>query len=96
MLVRVVKMGIEPKLKVEFIAAFTDNKEAIRNFPGCLHLELLEDKNNPSIVFTYSHWENESALESYRTSALFESVWGRVKPLFNDKPEAWSFNRTVI
>ncbi|MFN3918168.1 MAG: putative quinol monooxygenase [Flavobacteriales bacterium] len=96
MLVRVVKMGIEPKLKPLFIAAFKDNKKAIRSFPGCLHLELLEDKNNPSIVFTYSHWENEIALENYRTSPLFNSVWSKVKPLFNIKPEAWSFSRTVI
>lgn len=96
MLVRVVKMGIAPERKIKFVTVFTDNREQIRNFPGCLHLELLEDTTDASVIFTYSHWENEEALENYRKSKLFDRVWSTVKPLFSTKPEAWSFNRTVI
>lgn len=77
--------------KIElFLENFHNNKEKIRNFEGCHQLQLLRDKNNPSIFFTYSHWESEKCLEAYRNSELFESVWAKTKVLFNNKPEAWS------
>ena len=39
---------------------------------------------------TYSHWESESALNQYRDSELFKSVWAFTKTLFSDKPVAFS------
>jgi heme-degrading monooxygenase HmoA len=56
---------------------------------------LYQDKNNPSIFFTYSFWETEQDLENYRQSALFDDVWTFTKKLFNDKPEAWSVNKVI-
>lgn len=77
--------------KIElFLENFNNNKEKIRNFEGCSSLQLLRDKNNPSIFFTYSYWESEIHLEAYRDSELFKSVWAKTKVLFNNKPEAWS------
>jgi hypothetical protein len=79
---------------VENVAAFLINfeqvKYKIRNYPGCLFLELYEDKNNPSIYFTYSRWKDEKDLESYRNSELFKSVWATTKPMFRSKAQAWS------
>ena len=83
----------------ENIPAFLENfelmKNHIRNSPGNRFLELYQDKNNPSIFFTYSYWETEDDLENYRKSALFDEVWAFTKKLFNDKPEAWSVNKLV-
>jgi len=56
---------------------------------------LYQDKNNPSILFTYSYWETEADLENYRKSKLFDEVWTFTKKLFNDKPEAWSLDKLV-
>jgi hypothetical protein len=39
---------------------------------------------------TYSAWENEEALENYRVSPLFQSIWPTIKPWFSARPEAWS------
>jgi heme-degrading monooxygenase HmoA len=83
----------------ENISAFLENFELmkihIRNAPGNRFLELYQDKNNPSILFTYSYWETEADLENYRKSKLFDEVWTFTKKLFNDKPEAWSVDKLV-
>jgi len=34
-------------------------------------------------------------LEAYRQSELFKNVWSKTKPLFNDKPQAWSVDKIV-
>ena len=78
-----------------FEALFEETKETIRNFDGCQFLELYQDKKHPNVFFTYSKWEAEINLEAYRNSKFFESVWGRTKRLFQDKPEAWSVTNKV-
>ncbi len=89
-MIRIVKMTFQPDKVNEFLNNFNANKELIRNFNGVEHLELLRDKNNPNIFFTYSIWHSEQQLENYRNSDLFKSVWAKTKPLFSDKAEAWS------
>ena len=73
-----------------FLENFDANKEKIRNFPGCSHLELWQDENHKNIFLTYSIWENETALNQYRDSELFKSVWSFTKTLFAEKPIAFS------
>lgn len=93
MLVRIVKMSFDEMHIEEFLRNFHSQKESIRHFKGCQFLELYRDKHNPSIFFTYSHWETEEALELYRDSNLFTEVWSKTKPLFNQKPKAWSVDK---
>lgn len=93
MLVRIVKMTFEPSKIEEFLANFDSVKTKIRNFEGCNFLELYRDKNNDSIFFTYSYWNSETSLNTYRHSELFKSVWAKTKPLFSAKPEAWSVQK---
>ena len=76
-----------------FLENFHNSKNKIRAFEGCEFLELLRDKNNPNIFFTYSYWNSETDLEHYRQSDLFKSVWSKTKVLFNDKPQAWSVDK---
>jgi heme-degrading monooxygenase HmoA len=79
----------------KFLENFDSIKDKIRGAAGNRFLELYQDKNNPSIFFTYSYWESENDLENYRKSAFFDEVWSFTKKLFNDKPEAWSMNKVV-
>jgi len=74
----------------EFLENFEENKNKIRSFPGCKHLEIWQDEHQENIFLTYSHWENEAALNQYRDSELFKSVWAVTKPLFSEKPLAFS------
>jgi hypothetical protein len=93
MLVRIVKLSLDEKNIEEFLSNFNTQKINIRNFPGCQFLELYNDKHVKNIFFTYSYWENEQALNNYRHSDLFKGIWAITKPMFNDKPEAWSVNK---
>lgn len=90
MIIRIVKMTFETNKVADFLTIFEASKKLIRNMEGCSHLELLKDVKTPTIFFTYSHWENENDLNTYRNSELFKSVWSKTKILFAEKPEAWS------
>ena len=92
-MIRIVKMTFEASEVENFQELFEKNREKIRGFEGCNFLELYRDKNNNNIFFTYSYWEDEQALENYRTSALFKEVWSNTKKLFADRPEAWSVDK---
>ena len=93
MFVRIVKMHFKSDQVAQFLDNFHTNKEKIRNFDGCLFLELYRDKNQPEIFFTYSYWETEAHLERYRKSDLFKSVWKKTKVLFQMPAEAWSLDK---
>jgi len=90
MIIRIVRMTFQTDKVKDFIAIFEKNKEAIRNQPGCNHLELWQDKNSPNVFSTYSLWENEDYLNNYRSSETFGKVWPATKVLFAEKPVASS------
>lgn len=90
MIKRIVKMSFIPGKEEEFKSVFRDNWQLIRNFEGCRHVELLQDKETSSVFFTYSVWESEECLNAYRNSELFKRVWGATKLLFNNRAQAWS------
>lgn len=83
-------MYFKPESASAFVTIFEKHRDAIRKSPGCTHLELLQDADNPLCYATWSHWENAEALEAYRQSPLFKDVWTTVKPLFGGKPEAFT------
>ena len=96
MFIRIVKMKFKAEHCAAFEANFDRNKEKIRSFPGCRRLELLHDKNDPTIYFTYSYWDDDSDLENYRNSDLFKGVWTYTKSLFDAKAEAWSVEQRDV
>lgn len=95
MIIRIVRMHFTEAGVDEFLEIFNANKEAIRNFEGCTHLELLKDAEDETIYTTLSHWRDPACLESYRKSALFGSVWGRVKSLFAERTQAFSLVKYI-
>lgn len=95
MIIRIVRMHFEQDKVETFLEIFKGSKDRIRAFPGCLHLELLQDHKNPGIFATFSHWESEEALDAYRESELFKSTWAQTKVLFCEKPHAYSMHRLM-
>ena len=93
MLIRIVKLTFKKDTVADFKQIFNQINHKVRGFEGCSFLELYQDKENPTIFFTYSYWENETVLENYLKSVLFKKVWGNIKILFAAKPEAWSVSR---
>jgi len=92
MFTRIVKMEFKAENIPAFLSNFEKIKSKIRNFPGCLFLELYHDKQDDAVFFTYSRWEDETDLENYRHSELFKEVWATTKPMFRSKAQAWSVN----
>jgi heme-degrading monooxygenase HmoA len=74
----------------QFLQLFNSYREHIAGAPGCLHLELWRDLDDPTVFFTYSHWDHVDSLNGYRDSELFKEVWPKTKVLFGDKPQAWT------
>lgn len=90
MIIRIVKMQFHPEHTAAFQHLFSENQYRIEGFEGCLKVDLLQDIDSPTIFFTYSHWEDIEALERYRQSDVFKSIWSKTKVLFNEAPMAWS------
>lgn len=90
MLTRIVRMEFRPEETTAFHDIFDRSKSQIRQFPGCLKLELLSDAGNPAVRYTLSVWESAEALEAYRQSELFARTWAATKALFGAKPQAFS------
>lgn len=95
MLIRIVRMHFTESGVEEFLQIFNANKEAIRNFEGCSHLQLLRDAHDPNTFTTLSHWDNEACLNNYRKSELFGKVWGQVKTLFSERSIAFSLEKFI-
>lgn len=87
---RIVKMTFRPECVADFLVVFEESSPLIRQFPGCLHLELWRNRDAPNLLFTFSIWDNPDALEAYRHSDLFRTTWARTKPLFAEPASAWS------
>ncbi len=89
---RMVKMHFKAGSIDAFIDFFESKKELIASFPGCHHVELLRDSREPDILYTYSLWDSEEALEDYRRSELFRSIWKETKLHFTSPASAWSMD----
>lgn len=90
MILRIVKMTFNTKDIAAFEQMFDERKQHIRDYDGCLHLELWQDAKQPNVFFTYSHWASEAHLDHYRFSKFFKETWAITKSMFADKAEAWS------
>lgn len=90
MFTRIVKMRFKEENVPVFKAHFESVRERVQNQPGCSLVILYQDKKESNLFFTYSIWDKESDLETYRNSDFFKEVWQETKQLFDGKPEAWS------
>ena len=90
MINRIVKTTFQLEQVETFETLFNQVKDKISDFPGCHGVDLLQDKTDARIFFTYSFWESDDDLQAYRQSELFQSTWAKTKVLFDDKPLAWS------
>lgn len=91
MLIRMVHMHFAPDKVDAFLEVFESSSTKIRSFAGCLHLELLQQKDDVCALTTYSRWESAETLEAYRQSELFAKTWKATKVLFDEAPRAVSY-----
>jgi quinol monooxygenase YgiN len=90
MITRIVRMTIDPEKVDLFRKYFYSSCIKIRGSKGCTHLELYADAAFPNVMITFSKWQSEFFLNQYRNSEVFKETWALVKPLFIEKPFAFS------
>lgn len=90
MVTRIVKLEFHDQYLQNFLHYFDTISHVVNTFPGCTGMKLYQDVKQPSVIFTYSHWESETALENYRNSEAFGKIWPTIKPWFAGRPEAWT------
>jgi heme-degrading monooxygenase HmoA len=88
-------MTFSPDRIEDFLKRFDKVKQGIIDFDGCELVELNQDRQNPCIFFTYSHWTSEDHLNRYRNSDFFKEVWSGTRTMFSEKAEAWSVDKIV-
>jgi quinol monooxygenase YgiN len=96
MIIRIVQMSFKPETVEIFLSLFNERKSLIRNFNGCMHLELWQDSHKKNVFFTYSIWQSATHLDHYRFSELFKDTWAKTKACFAEKPQAWSLEQQTI
>lgn len=89
-LIRIVKMTFKRDSVDRFLGFYKNSQKKIRDFEGCLQLELWREHDDSPVFFSYSRWVSEEALENYRESDLFHEIWRGTKRFFADRPEAYS------
>lgn len=95
MLIRIVRMTFRPEAVAEFLQVFRASEDQIRAQPGCRHMELWQDADEPNVFGTHSHWDSAADLDAYRRSALFGEVWPATKKLFAAPPLAFSMQQVT-
>lgn len=90
MIKRLVRMTFRQEECHRFLDIFEESAPHIRKFPGCRHLELWQDAEDPRVYMTYSVWDSLGDLDSYRDSSLFKSTWAKTKILFESKASTWT------
>lgn len=93
MIVRIVHLKIEPEKIADALRLISGVAPKVRGMEGCTYLEILRDVKSGNSVTTYSHWDSESDLNSYRHSEVFKEFWSLVKPHFSEPARAWSSDR---
>ncbi len=89
---RLVRMSFQPDRIPDFMEVFEASKENIRNFPGCIALNLIVDIEDSSVIYTSSIWRAVEDLENYRNSELFIQTWRKTKIHFKEKAQTSTFN----
>ena len=93
MIKRIVKMTLHISQEAAFLHIFERVKHEIRSQPGCRSLEVLRHESLGEFsIWTISEWDDEAALDQYRSSALFKKTWTDVKRLFAAPAEAWTLS----
>jgi quinol monooxygenase YgiN len=96
MITRIVKMKFQQEKVQDFKTLFKAQHLKIKSFPGCQKVVLYQDLHEREIFFTYSHWDSKRALNDYRSSELFKSIWKSTKALFSEPANAWSLDEIKV
>ena len=72
MIALLVTIRIQPPHREAFMEAMLDDaSHSVRDEPGCLRFDVLEDVDDPNRIFLYEVYRDEEALEAHRRAPHF-------------------------
>jgi (4S)-4-hydroxy-5-phosphonooxypentane-2,3-dione isomerase len=73
MLAIFVTVKIKPDLRQRFLDAIEDDSiSSVRDEPGCVDFQVLQDRADPDTYYFYEVYRDEEALEAHRRTPHFE------------------------
>ena len=78
MITRIVKFNVKKSSIDSFGNLLKEIRSEVLAFKGCKYFDLLNDKNNKNIFFSYSIWESEYYHDQYVNSGFFKTIWEQV------------------
>jgi autoinducer 2-degrading protein len=65
----VVPLRVKPEMRERFLAAALDDSTcSVRDEPGCVRFDVLQDSSDPNRFFFYEVYRDEAAVEAHRAS----------------------------
>lgn len=92
-IIRVVKLTLKREHQDDFVRFFKEHQSTIEGHEGCHSVELHKTTRDEGVFFTLSLWDSEEALDDYRNSSFFKTIWPQVKLWLSEKTEAYSLIR---
>jgi quinol monooxygenase YgiN len=68
----VVPLKVKPEMREKFLAAALDDSTcSVRDEPGCLRFDVLQDNTDPNKFFFYEVYLDENAVKAHQASAHY-------------------------
>lgn len=68
----VVALKVKPEMRDKFLAAALDDSTcSVRDEPGCVRFDVLQDNTDPNKFFFYEVYQDESAYKAHQASAHY-------------------------
>jgi autoinducer 2-degrading protein len=65
----VVAVKVKPEMREQFLAAaLEDSTCSVRDEPGCVRFDVLQDNSDPNKFFFYEVYRDEAAIEAHRAA----------------------------
>jgi len=72
MLALLVSVKIKPAMREQFLKAIEDDARcSVRDEPGCLRFDVLQDNSDPNKFFFYEVYRDETAFKAHQASAHY-------------------------
>lgn len=82
-------MKIKEHCLSDFINFISATNEKILETEGCKQLELLRDKEDPTVFFIYQFWDSEKSLSKYHRSEFYGRYKEQINSFFEENEQAW-------
>lgn len=89
MYVLIVPIHIQPERREAFLEAMLDDaRGSIRDEPGCLRFDVIQDSSNPNCIYLYEVYRDEAAFQTHLEAPHFIRWRDTVQDWYAETPEA--------